>query len=131
MNEVRMMVWWVSEVKAQIHGVKTVIFAVELKRAKAIGGSWMMGWWVSAAQKPKEAVDCTAAPGESFAVAQFLSHLHKMLYVSRQAQSARGCSVLPCPPLYSQTDHGGRSRRLVGLQANVRHWHPPDCCTSK
>lgn len=90
-----------------------------------------MGWWVSAAQMHEEAVDCTAVLGGSFAVAQFLFHLHKMLYVSPQAQPARGCNVLLCPPLYSQMDHGGRSRRLVGLQANVRHWHPLDCCTSK
>lgn len=90
-----------------------------------------MGRWVSAARKHEEAVDCTAAPGRSFAVAQFLSHLHRTPYVSQQAQPARGCSVLPCLPLHSQTDGGGRSRRLVGLQANVRNWPPPDCCTSK
>jgi len=133
MNKVRMIIWWVSGERSNTwcENCYCLIFAVQLKRAKVIGGGWTVFWWVSAVQKHKEAVDCTAVSGGSLAVAQFLSHLPKTPHISLQARPARGCSALPCPPLHLQTDRGGRSRQLVGLQANIRHWHPPDCCTSK
>lgn len=73
-----------------------------------------MGWWVSAAQTQGEDVDRAAAPGGEFCSSTIPFPPTQDAIRITPGTAREGRIVLPCPPLYSQTDRGGRSSRLVG-----------------